>query len=540
MNKNRQGNGDAVNFIEAAVFILFLAIVAVPLATRMRLPLEIFLVIGSCLISMIPGLPYVQINPMIVFDIFLPPILFSAAYFTSWREFKFNIRPISLLGIGLVLFTTCVIAALTRWLIPGFTWAEGFLLGAIISPTDSAAATSIVKKLGVSRRFTTIVEGESLINDASGLILYRFSLAAVIYGSFSFQQALGEFLMISTGGALVGLAIGYIALRIEKKLRDVSAETTFTFITAFTSFLVAERLGVSGVISTVVSGLYFGLHFPESAQSQTRFQAKASWNTLLFIINGFVFTLIGFEIPFLLSSLGAYKTSELILYGAMVSISVILLRLIWIYPAALLPRIIMPSLLKKDPMPRWQFLFAIGWTGMRGILSLAAVLAIPRYLPSGAPFPHLQLLLFLTYCVVVTTLLIPSLTMPPLMRWLEMSETEAKMKEEALARIRAMEGIIDRVSELAKKEKIPHEILNEFRRQIERRIVVVKTQLNDVPYSTLSSEYLALKKMTAIAIIHERETLIRLRKEGEIHDEVFHALADELDIEEMRLNSMRI
>ncbi len=529
-----------MNFIEAAIFILFIAVISVPLATRLRLPLEVFLFIGSCFISLIPGLPSMNINPMVVFDLFLPPILFSAAYFTSWKDFKFNIRPITQLALGLVVFTAVVVAVTAKYLLPSFTWAEAFLLGAIVSPTDASAATAIVKKFGVSRRFIVLLEGESLVNDATALILYRFSLAAVIFGVFSFSDAVTQFFVLTIGGAATGLLLSYITELILQRLQNVQAETVFTFIIAFTSYLIAEHLGFSGVISTVVTGIYFSFRFPAFAQSQTKMSAKASWGTLMFVINGFVFTLIGFQLPLILKNLESHSIIHLITYGAIISIAIIATRLLWIYPTAYLPRALIPSIGRRDPMPSWQFLFAFGWTGMRGIISLAAVIAIPRTLPSGLPFPNLESLTFITYCVIVTTLIVPALTLPHVIHRFHLTETNNKWREEALARIRAMEGVLHHIELRKQNENIPNQIYNEFHNQLERKLRVIRTQLDESPYSVLSEEYLALKKLTLAAIEAEKLTLLNLRKKGEIHDEVFHALLDELAIEETRAKSLRV
>lgn len=529
-----------MNFIEASIFILLIAILAVPIANRFRIPLEIFLVIGSCLVSLTPGLPSVQLNPVVVFDIFLPPILFAAAYFTSWRDFKFNFRPIVLLAFGLVLCTTVVVAITVKLLIPGFSWAEGFLLGAIVSPTDASSATAIIKKLGAPRRVIVILEGESLVNDATALILYRFSLAAIIYGYFSFPEAIGKFAIVGTGGLVVGLVIGFIARYAFTILKDVQAETTFTFITAFSSYLIAEHFGFSGVIATVVSGIYFGLTFPEFASTRTRINAKASWSTLIFIINGFVFTLIGFQLPTVIAGLSNYSFATLLFYGGTISLVVILIRILWMYPAALVPRVIFPSINKKDPMPSWQFLLLVGWVGMRGIVSLAAVLAIPHETISREVFQHLEMLTFITYCVVVATLVLPTITLPFLLKELDLADEHDVLKEEAIARIRSIEGVIENVTLLATKENIPCEILEEFKKQFDRRLRVIETQLEDTPYSVLNAEYTAMKKLALTALESERQTLLQLRKMGEIHEEVFHSLMDELDIEELRTNSLRM
>lgn len=530
-----------MNFIEAAVFLLFFAIVSVPLANRSRLPLEIFLVIGSCLVSLIPGLPSYQINPFIVFHLFLPPILFSAAYFTSWKDFKFNLRPISLHAFGLVIVTAIAVAAIAKIFVPGFTWAEGFLLGAIVSPTDASSAVAIIRKLGAPRRIIAVLEGESLVNDATALLLFRFSLAAVMLGSFSFGQAISQFLMVFLGGIGIGLAVGIIGTFIMKYLQDARAETTFTFIIAFASYFVAEHLNASGVISTVACGIYSGLRFPEYASSQTRINAKAAWSILLFIVNGSVFALIGLELPWVIKRLAAYSLADLLFYGTIITFVVIVVRVIWIFPAAYFPRLLIPAIARRDPVPPWQMLFTIGWSGMRGIVSLAAVLAIPLQMSSGLPFPHRDLLNFITYFVIVATLVIPSLSLPSLINVFHLVEDpKEKLKEEALARMKSLRGVIERIQTIAETEKIPAHIFNEFYNKLQRRLNTIKTQLEENPYSTLGDEYLIIKRLTMAAIQSEKEILIQLRRGGEIHDEVFHRLLDELDIEEMRAKSLRI
>ncbi|MBV9575610.1 MAG: sodium:proton antiporter, partial [Gammaproteobacteria bacterium] len=332
-----------MSFIEPAIFILLCAILSVPLANRFHLPLEVFLLIGSGILSLNPWLPPLHLNPKIVFNLFLPPILFYAAYFTSWHDFKFNFRPISLLAFGLVIFTTIVVAVIAKFLLPAFTWTESFLLGAILSPTDATSATSIIKKLGAPRRLISILEGESMVNDATALILFRVALAAMFGDSFSFSYVTMHFVFMSFGGITVGLIIGKISIYLIPKIKVVEAETTFTFLSAFITFLLSEYLGVSAIIATVVCGIYCGIRFPEIASHLTRINAKASWNTLLFIINGFVFTLMGLELPIILNNLKTGSISHFILYGLVISVVVILARLLWIYPMAYLPRLFFPS-----------------------------------------------------------------------------------------------------------------------------------------------------------------------------------------------------
>ena len=369
-----------MNFIEPAIFILLFAILSVPIATRFHLPLEIFLVIGSCILSLSPWLPPFQLNPQIVFNLFLPPILFYAAYFTSWRDFKFNFRPISLLAFGLVIFTMFVVAIMSKLLLTEFTWAECFLLGAIVSPTDATSATSIIKKLGAPHRLIAILEGESMINDATALILFRFSLAVILGGSVSLPQAAAHFVFVATGGIIIGLLVGVISIYLIPKIHSVTAETTFTFITAFTCYFLSESIEVSGIIATVVGGIYCGIYFPEIASSLTRINAKASWNTLLFIINGFVFTLIGLELPLILKNLQVDVLETLIFHGLMISIIVILARLIWVYPMAYYRLFLLP--LRKISHLK-ILLYWVG--GMRGIVSCCYYQFIVGF---SSIFPH--------------------------------------------------------------------------------------------------------------------------------------------------------
>lgn len=532
-----------MNFIEASVFVLFFAVLSVPIANRFRIPLEIFLFAGSCLISFLTGISTFKINPTIIFELFLPPILFSAAYFTSWRDFKFNLRPIMQLAFGLVIFTAIIVAVAAKWMLPDLSWPEAFLLGAILSPTDASAATSIIKKFNVPRRFITILEGESLINDATALILYRFSLAAILYGSFSLPVATEKFFLMSIGGIVIGLGVAYCSIYILNKIKNTHAETALTFITAFAAYMIAEHLGCSGVISTVVAGMYMGIHFPEITVSRTRFTTKASWDTLLFILNGFIFTLIGFELPSIIENLRHYTISELIYYGFAISVTLILARLIWIYPSAYLPRALFPAIKRKDPMPPAKFLFGLGWVGMRGIVSLAAALAIPRYKIIDGTYQHIDLIIFIVYFAVAFTLTLPAFTIPLLIRKMGInnaSELNEKMQQKAKANILAIDEVSHAVTHSIKNTAISKQIYQEFMNQLDRKRKVIQTQINPSPYSLLQEDYMDYKKLVNIGIETERKVLFKLRKSGDIHDEVFWTLMAELDIEELRSNTLRV
>ncbi len=532
-----------MNFISAALFILLIAVLAVPFANRARMPLEIFLFLGSCLMGLMPGLPTIQLEPTIVFEIFLPPILFSAAYFTSWSDFKLNLRPILQMAFGLVIFTALVVAITVKHFFPDFTWAEAFLLGAIVSPTDATAATSIVRKLNAPRRLIILLEGESLVNDATALMLYRFSLAAILYNSFSFTNAAFSFVGITLGGIAIGLIIAFLTAGIAKRLDHSQAETVLSMLTAFGSYLIAERLGCSGVIATVVAGIYYSLKTPEFTSSQAKVNAKASWGTLLFAINGLVFTLIGLELPTVLTNLGEFSVQKLLVDGVLISGIIILARIIWFYPSAYLPRKLFKRIAEKDPMPSWKLLFTLGWCGMRGIVSLAAAVAIPHYLIRGTDSHHVDIIVFLTYCVVVITLLLPSLTLPWLLKLFglnSLSELHQHLREEARVRLHAIDTVIKEIIDLRKQTFIPETVVTDYLEQLERNRQVIHTQVNPSPYSMVSAEYIAYKKLVMHGVDAERKTLNQLRREGDITDEVYWHLSDELDIEELRARGVRI
>jgi len=529
-----------MNLVEATLILLFLATITVPWARRTGLPVEILLVLGSLILSLLPGLPPVILDPTVVFTLFLPPILFAAAYFTSWRDFKRNRRPIFLLAVGLILFTTTLVAATIHSLGLGIPWPTAFLLGAIVSPPDASAATAIVKRLGVPRRLVTIIEGESLVNDATALVTYRFALAAIATGMFSFQEAALQFVSVAVGGAAVGWAIAVVGIFIVRRLENSTAETTLTLITAFSAYIIAEHLGFSGVISTVVGGLYYGRRLPSVASAQTRIDGEASWNTVLFIINGLVFTLIGLQMPAVMKGLDNYSWLQLGLYSGTVTLVVMAVRFIWMFPAAYIPRKLFPSIGRKDPMPSRGVLIALSWTGMRGIVSLAAALAIPLTLPSGEEFPFRNLLIFLTYVVILITLVIPATTLPALMRWLGIEDDGENRREETIARLALFKAGLRELDILKRSSSIPKQLIEVTATRYERRIATLESNLQPAAFSPLFDEDQVQRHLMKKLLDGERQELMKLRQTAAIHDEVFFQLIRELDIEETRLRGQRI
>jgi len=529
-----------MELIEATLLLLFLTTITVPWARRIGLPIEILLVIGSLILSLIPGLPPLMLNPEVVFMLFLPPILFAAAYFTSWRDFKRNRRPIFLLSFGLVLFTTTLVAVALRSLGLGVSWPAAFLLGAIVSPPDASAATAIVRKLGLPRRLVTIIEGESLVNDATALVAFRFALAAIATGSFSFGDAAWQFMLVDAGGGVVGLSVAVGGIFIVRRLNNSTAETTLTLVTSFAAYIFAERLGFSGVISTVVGGLYYGRRLPAVTSAQTHLEAEATWNTLLFIINGLVFTLIGLQMPAVIRGLDGYSWLQLAFYGATISFVVLAVRFIWMYPAAYLPRKLFPSIGRKDPMPPGAVIVALSWTGMRGIVSLAAALSIPLTLPSGEEFPFRNLLIFLTYVVILTTLLIPGTTLPALLRWLSIKDDGESRRDETLARLSLFKAGLRKLGTLKSDSGISAELIESTASRYERRIQTLESNLEPASFSPLFDEDQMLRQLMRSLLEAERNELASLREAAAIHDEVFFNISRELDIEEARLEGQRI
>jgi len=504
------------------------------LARKLKVAYPILLVFGGLLLGLIPGLPNVRLNPEFIFLFFLPPLLFPAALFTSWRDFRANLRPILLLAVGLVLFTTVAVGLLVHYFM-GLPLAAGFVLGAIISPPDAIAATAIAERLSVPRRIVAILEGESLVNDATALVAYRFAVAAAATGSFSLTQAGGQFFLVSIGGVVIGLAIGGIAALFHRHVDDAPIEITVSLLTPFVAYLAAERLHISGVLAVVTAGLFLGWRTPEITTSTTRLQAGPFWNMVEFLLNGFVFILIGLELPGSLRSLTGYSLGQLVWYALIISVAVILIRILWVFPASYIPRLLFKRLRERDPYPAWQHVAVVAWTGMRGVVSLAAALALPLTLRDGAPFPGRDLILFLTFCVILATLVLQGLSLPFLIRWLGIKDDRAGEKEERAARLEANRSALARLKEIAERDPAKADALQRLRIEYEDRIRQLESyepETADAPSHLFSSEYEALSYE---ALKTERRTILRLRNESVINDEVLRHIQRDIDLAEVRL-----
>jgi monovalent cation/hydrogen antiporter len=523
-----------LKLLEITILLLTFATLASALTKRTKLPAEIVWVLGSLLIGFIPSLPRVAISHEVIFFVFLPPVLFAAAYFTSWRDFQRYLRPILLLSVGLVVITAAAVACIAHYLIPDCSWPLAFVLGAVVSPPDASAATAIIKQLKIPRRIVTIIEGESLVNDATALVILEFALAAMVHGEFSLSHALGQFVFVFFGSLIVGYVLGWISIRLLKIIPQITADTVWSLIVAFAAYIIGERLDLSGVITTVAAGLYFGRKFPEVVTAQANIEAEATWQSVLFIMNGLVFSIMGLQFPVVLEGLHSYPKPWLAEIAFLTAGVVILVRFLWVFPASYLPRLF-PYVRRTEPKPTVAKVATIGWIGMRGIVSLAAALSLPMVLETGEEFPHRNLFLFITYIVVLTTLLLPSLTMSLWVKAWKMKGDGETEQDRTLAHLELLEESLATLEKLKQENKFPAEQLNSHLAKYNRKRDILKSNLAPGGFSPLLELEQAHRQIQRKVLGAFRRKLSSLRQRGEIHDEIFHEIRRELDNEELRM-----
>lgn len=517
----------------ATVIILLAVVTALAEVTdKIKVPYPILLVLAGIGIGLFPGLPIISLDPDVVFLIFLPPILYAAAWNTSWPDFRRAKRPITLLAIGCVIFTTCAVAWVAHTFIPGLGWPEAFVLGAIISPPDAVAATAATKGLPIPRRVMVILEGESLVNDATGLIAYRYGVAAVVTGTFSLMEAGLQFIVVAVVGIVIGLVIGYIFKWIHCITPDnPTNDTTLTFLAPFIAYLTAESVHVSGVLAVVSAGLYLSWNSSELFSQQTRLQAYGAWNTVIFILNGTIFILIGLQLPEIMRGITDHDLATLLKYGGIVSVAVIVGRLIWVYPGTYVPRLVR-SIREREPRPDVRVVSIVAWSGMRGVVSLAAALALPLTIAGDKPFPHRNLIIFLTFSVIFSTLVLQGLTLRPLIRWFGIKPDGREHEEEQHARLTLASGVIEHIEEnysLALSDEVLNQIKSKYEIRIQRiRKDQVQRKMDD-------AQIIEFQRIQQELLAKERADVIRLRNEGVITDEVLRKIEYELDLEETRL-----
>lgn len=504
------------------------------LGSRSRIPGPTLMVLAGLLIGVIPGLPPVALKPDVVFLLILPPILYGAAWNIWLADFRRHWASISLLAFGLVMATALVVAWVAHAVVPGMPWWAAFLLGAIVSPPDAAAATAICHRLGVSRRIVTVLEGESLVNDATGLICFRVATAALVTGQFSLLSASKDLLVAAVGGVAVGLAVGFVVGQLHKRIKDPSVTTALSLLAPYMAYLPAELLHTSGVLATVAAGLYVSYKSPSLFSAPARLAAVSVWQLHVLLLNGLVFVLIGLQLESVIKASSSYSVGTLVWYAGAVIAAVILVRIAWVFPMAYVPRKLFPRLYRDSPMPGWRTLTVVAWTGMRGIVSLAAALSIPLVTASGEPFPFRDLVILLTFAVIFATLVLQSLTLPPIIRALGPAVSDDNEHEEIVARLLAAGAAVEQLDHLA-AESAPDPGLETVRAEYHDRINMATAEVRGELAETSRGRAAPQDKARRIALEAERRSIIEQRERGELSEEVFRRIERDLDLAESRL-----
>jgi Na+/H+ antiporter len=515
------------------LMVAVLAAIAVA-AKRLNIAPSILLVVAGIGMALVPGLPKVELAPELVLLVILPPLIYSAGVAMSWREFRFNLRPIALLAFGCVLFTTCAVAAAVHYFL-NFDWGVGFLLGAIISPTDVVAPLAIARRLGLPRRLVVVLEGEGLANDATALVLYRFAVIAVSTGTFSLTQASGEFVIIVVGEIAFGLMVGWFSLRLRQWAHEPRVEITLSLMTPYIAFWVPSHLGGSGVLATVACGLYVSWIGPRLIPSATRLQGIFFWDLTIYLIEGLVFLFTGLQARSLIEQGHAFSIRELVIATACTTLIAIMARFVWVFPATYIPRWASKRLAKRDPSPSWQLPFFLAFTGVRGVDSLAVALAIPYTILNGEPFPHRDLILFVTFGVIIFTLIGQGMMLPFVVRWLGLShlgkkEHKVEIRHELRARRSALMEVTKRLEQAIKEHELPDEAIDHLRTRNQSRSQVLPANLTeDVDHMRQTA------KIKTELIEAERDFIYQLLRDGKITDEARRRIEYELDLEEASL-----
>jgi CPA1 family monovalent cation:H+ antiporter len=513
-----------------AFFVVVLAVVA----RKLQVAYPIVMVIGGLLLSLVPQLPRIRLDPDLVFLVILPPLLFSAAYQISWREFRRNIIGIVMLAFGLVGFTVYGVAGISRFLIPGFDWHTGLVLGSVVAATDAIAATATAKRLGLPRAITELLEAESLVNDGSGLVALRFTLALILTGATpSFAVGVGTLTYLVGMGVLIGLVAGVCINWIQRRISDSSVEITISLITPFVAYLSAEAAQCSGVLATLACGMYLARR-TDIYSVRARIEGSAVWHTLDFVLNGLVFLLLGLQLPRIFSEIQGVTTAELIAYGALFSAFVIALRMAYVFPGSLLFAWLRRNILKRNAAnPSKKSVFLVGWAGMRGVLALAAAFSLPEKLNNGLPFPHRSMIIFLTFCVIFTTLVLQGLSMPLLIKKLGLARTVTHEQDLSVARRHMVQRALAELDELRKTwSGQDFGVLRIVEQIYKGRLIALEPDSqNNSPLA--QEETRLLRRISKQLRQSERAAAYALRDDGKIDDDVLRSLQYELDLRDV-------
>jgi monovalent cation/hydrogen antiporter len=519
------------------IFLILLGVLAgtALLARRIDVAPAILLLLAGVGLAFVPGMPSLELPPELVLLLVLPPLIYSASVAMSWREFKSNLRPIVLLAVGSVIFTAFVVAAATHYLI-GLPWAVGFLLGAIVAPPDVVAPLAIARKLGMPRHILVVLEGEGLANDATALILYRFAVTAITTGLFSLPEASGTFFLTVVGEILFGTAVGWISLRARHRARDPQVEITLSLITPYISYWLPEHLGGSGVIATVACGLYMSWNGPLLISSATRLQGIFFWNLVIYLIEGLLFLLTGFQMRSLVEKSKAFPLDDIFWATALVAVIIIVARFVWVFSSTYLPCWISEKFRERNPLPSWRAVFVVAFTGVRGAVSLAAALALPFTLPSGDPFPDRDLILFVAFGVIFVTLVGLGSTLPAIVRWLDITkdaraEHFAEHEAEIAARREALAAALRSLEAITEDRELSDEVVKLLRARHDIRVSQLPDSLDPDQHDVSANG----TELTRELIATERKFIHALLRDGRITDESRRRIERDLDLEEASL-----
>jgi Na+/H+ antiporter len=522
------------------VLILLATVVGLEVvARRISIPSPFLLLPAGILLGYMPHFPHLTLDPDLVMYVFLPLLVYAGSALGSWVEFRSNIRPILLLSVGCVLFTTGIVAAVVHWLIPGFGWPAAFILGAVVSPPDEVAAISIARRLGIPKAISTILEGEGLVNDATALTIYRVAAAAVLTHSFSMVNAAAIFSFIVMREILWGLFVGWTMLKLRGIVNNTSLEICLSLLTPFLAYLPAEQLGGTGVLAVVAAGLYISYMNAHLVRAVTRLQLVPIWEIIEFILDGILFLVTGIQLHRILEPLSATAPRLLWGYGILISVLVILLRIVWVFADTYIPRLIRPSLCPLKPDVRWQRVFLVSWSGMRGAISLVAALSIPLMTAPGLPFPQRDLIIFLTFCVIISTLILQGLSLPRLIRYFHIDQEGRNERaedghQEVEARRRAAEASLALIADKRSEGAYPEEVLGRLEKQYRYRREQFRAHLDGDHGGAIAHGTHTLNvEMELVAT--ERKVMIELRNEGLINDRILRRVEKDLDLQEMRL-----
>ncbi len=505
------------------------------LARRLSIPYPIVLVIGGALVGFVPGLPEVRLDPEVVLVVFLPPLLYGAAFFANLNLIRADLRSVTLNSIGLVLATMCAVAVGAHELVDGLSWPAAFALGAVVSPTDPLAGATIMRRLGLPRRLVSLAEAEGLFNDATALVAYRVAVAAVVSGSFSLAEAGLRFVAGAAGGVAIGLVVGWVIAEIRARTTDAQVSLTISLLSGYAAFVPADAVGASGVVAAVTTGLYMGVRGPSIIPARIRLQGFFVWDILDFLINATLFVLIGLQLRTVVDGLGGISAATLVGYAVAVSAIVIVMRLAWIYTMTYVIRAIDRRPSQRARRVGWRPRLVVAWSGMRGAVSLAAALAIPLETDAGAAFPQRDLIIFLTFCVIFSTLVVQGLSLGPLIRLLGISDEGADENEELRARLEATNAALGQLDALAGEEWTRDETVDRMRALYEYRMRRFAARAGKIEDDGYEDRSLAYQQMVQTVLAAQREALVRLRNEGVISNEVMNRVVREFDLEESRL-----